>query len=468
MLAAIHYRELNMAVSNPSNGQGIYQLYSSGQYFAPGAVSTDEFLRQTRLAADFVQQKAVNSGTRTSIVSPRYLTTYDSDINLIKNTLFSYNGRASAYAQQATTFGYSSSAQPFEGSPYVMNKFDCQRKAMGIITTDGGSTLTGTDTRMGAFTLYARLKGDGYWNSLQVGNIPGCTQATNTSLTCEWRLFNPGTNKYVITSSYDERNSLIAQGYLYHGAIFFGNSPSAPQPGNIPIYEVRNGDNGSLLTPDYNEYSVLKGAGWTDKGIAFYADRAGSNTGWQIYRLYNATTGAHTWSANGTEMDNYMRSGFVNEGASFTSINEIRQEQAPPTGQNLVYRFGGLPYNGHFWTQDINERDNLIRTGYAYEGPAWRSSQTQTSVPVYRLYSTGLRAHVYTRDANERSILAGNGIWQDEGVAWYANPSSNGAPVYRLYSKIDRNHLYTTDANERNVLTGSGVFANEGTAWNQP
>ena len=469
MLAAVHYREFNMAVSNPANGQGIYQLYSSGQYFAPGAVSTDGFIQQTRLAADFLQSKASNSGTRTGIVTPRYLTTYDSDINLIKNTLFSYNGRASVYAQQAANFGYNASTQPFEGSPYVMNKFDCQRKAMGLITNDGGNSLNGTDTRMGAFTLYARLKGDSYWTNLQVGNISGCLEATNTSLTCEWRLFNPGTQKYTFTSSYEERNWLIAQGYLYQGSIFFGNNSVAPRSGNIPIFEVRSGSNSSLLTADYNEYTTLKSYGWADKGIAFYADRAGSNTGWQVHRLYNSSTGAHVWSVNESEINNLVASGFSDEGVSFTSISHIRQEKAPPQGQNLVYRFGGLPNNGHFWTQNLHERDTLIAGGgYSYEGAAWRASQSATQRPVYRLYSGYLRAHLYTTDANERDVLSSNGMWRDEGTAWYANPSSSGAPVYRLYSVIDRNHLYTTDANERDVLTRSGIFLNEGNAWFQP
>ncbi|MBM3210399.1 hypothetical protein FJZ39_03630 [Candidatus Saccharibacteria bacterium] len=168
VLAAVHYREFNAAVSNPNNGQGIYQLYSSGQYFRPGSVSRDEFIHQTRLAANFIQGKAVNF--RTAYVSPRKLTANETNIELIKNVLFSYNGRAYAYANQATKYGFNGTDQPYEGSPYVMSKFDCQRASMGLITTDGGATLTATDTRMGAFTLYARLKGDDHWKNLQANS----------------------------------------------------------------------------------------------------------------------------------------------------------------------------------------------------------------------------------------------------------------------------------------------------------
>lgn len=468
MLAAVHYREFNMAVSNPANGQGIYQLYSSGQYFAPGSVSTDGFIQQTRLAADFLQSKASNSGTRTGIVTPRYLTTYDSDINLIKNTLFSYNGRASVYAQQAANFGYNASTQPFEGSPYVMNKFDCQRKSMGLITNDGGSTLNGTDTRMGAFTLYARLKGDGYWSNLQVGNIPGCTEATNTTIACVWRLYNTGTKKYTYTTSFDERNRLIASGYMYNGTVFYGNSPNAPQQGNVPIYEVRSGDGASLLTSNYAEYSHLKSVGWTDRGILIYADPAGSNSGYQVYRFYIPSTQTHIFASNPVDIAAFREARYNEEGLVFAALSPVRQEIAPPSGQSLVYRFSGMPNNGHFWTQDVNERDSMIRSGYRYESVAWKSNQNATPAPVYRLYSIALKSHLYTKDANERSVLRNSGSWADEGIAWYSGGAVNNSPVYRLYSLANLRHFYTTDTNERSILSRSGVFVDEGIAWYQP
>lgn len=163
-LAAIHYRETNFSHSNPSNGQGIFQFVNKeGGPYPTGAVSDGEFVRQltfmaNRLQNDYVMRNAPNPASLT----PRKLTTNEQDTTLIKNLFYSYNGRATVYANQASQYGFNPASQPYEGSPYVMNRFDCSRSRMGIITQDYGS-LNGQDTRYGAFTIYARLKGDAYW-----------------------------------------------------------------------------------------------------------------------------------------------------------------------------------------------------------------------------------------------------------------------------------------------------------------
>ena len=132
MLAAVHQREHGLAVSNPANGQGPYQLFSGTERFTPGDISHDEFLRQTILAANFIKGKAAESrvGGALSLDNP----------DKIKDVLFSYNGRAPAYIRQATNLGFTLGA---EGSPYVMNLADDRRDstknpAWGQILTDGG------------------------------------------------------------------------------------------------------------------------------------------------------------------------------------------------------------------------------------------------------------------------------------------------------------------------------------------
>jgi|GEM_PF-5658525 len=164
MLAAIHYRETNFSHTNPSNGQGIFQFANgAGGPYPAGPVSDDEFYRQLKFMATQLQTDYVWRGSIPR--ERRQLQPNETDTTLVKDTLFSYNGRAAVYAQQAATYGYRSDIQPFEGSPYVMNRFDCPRARMGIITQDYGS-LDGIDTRYGAFTIFARLRGDAYWQSL--------------------------------------------------------------------------------------------------------------------------------------------------------------------------------------------------------------------------------------------------------------------------------------------------------------
>lgn len=163
MLASIHYRETNFSHTNPSNGQGIFQFANgAGGPYPPGPVSDTEFTRQLTYMAQQIQSDYVYRGTLA--YTHRALQQNEPDDFRVQDTLFSYNGRASVYAQQASMYGFDPTTQPYEGSPYVMNMFDCFRPSMGMITTDYGS-LNGLDARYGTFTLYTRLKSDVYWQS---------------------------------------------------------------------------------------------------------------------------------------------------------------------------------------------------------------------------------------------------------------------------------------------------------------
>lgn len=158
LLAVVHYQEHSLLKTNPSNGQGIYQLYSytnggtNENRFEPTttSVSDAEFQRQTDLAAQVLQGKA--SGL---------------DLNTdegIKNLFLKYNGEGGGhYADKAHALGYTSVA---EGSPYVMNKFDEQRDPespnmnpswRGYFTGDGVYDENATSNRYGTFVRYMAI-----------------------------------------------------------------------------------------------------------------------------------------------------------------------------------------------------------------------------------------------------------------------------------------------------------------------
>lgn len=161
MLAAIHYRETNFSHTNPSNGQGIFQFVNGdGGPYPAGAVNDENFYKQLKFMASKIQSDYVYRGSLNRERRP--LVANEQNTTLIKDVLFSYNGRSSLYANQAASYGFNSSTQPYEGSPYVMNRFDCQRSRMGIITKDYGS-IDGTDTRYGAYTIFSRLRGESFW-----------------------------------------------------------------------------------------------------------------------------------------------------------------------------------------------------------------------------------------------------------------------------------------------------------------
>ncbi|NCC99948.1 MAG: hypothetical protein EOL95_09665 [Bacteroidia bacterium] len=349
-----------------------------------------------------------------------------------------------------------------------MNMFDCARANMGLITKDYGS-IDGVDTRYGAYTLYVRLKSDNYWQSRYdfLGrstalSLPGCVEATNTTIECIWKLSQLSTNTPTVATTTEQRNELVAFGYRLEGKAFFGNVKRAPQTGNIPIYQMQKPDGTIFITANQDEYDYLKtnSTDMTDLGIGFYANPAYSNAGYPVHRLYK--NGIHTWTQSLTEKDALIANGYSYEGIPFTTINTVYQETPAPKDQLLVYRFSKKPGYGHFWTTSIKERDLMINSGgYGYEGVAWRASAKVTIVPVYRLYATSTGKHLFTTDQNEKNVLAGGTFWQYEGIAYYASEEPTDKPVYRLYTSLTANHLLTINVNEKNTLVNSKVFNDE-------
>jgi hypothetical protein len=315
-------------------------------------------------------------------------------------------------------------------------------------------------------TIFTSWFGSTHWT-----NIDGCNEATNTALVCVWKAKNNATGAELITADYSTILSWVnGKGYAFLGKAFLGRTAAiTPGPGNVPVYSLTQKTTGeTFVTASLSEYQQI-GADtttWTSNGILFYADPANSNTGYQVLRYYNPSNGQHMWATLGADTATYDTAGYTREGSAFTALSPYRQETAAPQGQSNVYRFGGMPGNTHFWTQDIYERDRMIGEGYSYEGVSWRVTQTQNNSPVYRLYSPVIKQHLYTMDSNEVGVLTASGNWQNEGIAWYG--STTGAPVFRLYSPSTHEHLYTADSNEKQFWVSRGLMNNEGTAWYQP
>ena len=158
MIAAIHVRESGLSMTNPRNGQGIFQDYgythNMGKPYTPGPVSDDEFIRQAVNAA-----KDLVNGTRETLRAGLASGNPDS----VKDSFFAYNGRADVYIGQAIRLGFSKE-QGYEGSPYVMNKYDAKREpssTWGQIKTDHGRVSYPANQDYGAFVVYQSLGGAG-------------------------------------------------------------------------------------------------------------------------------------------------------------------------------------------------------------------------------------------------------------------------------------------------------------------
>lgn len=157
ILATLHYMERSNSLESPSNGQGVYQLYSytkeHGKFPSSGTLSTDEFREQTILAAQLIHDQ-YGAGLD--------LSTSDG----VKTMFFKYNGASSFYKQRALQLGFDQAgADRGEGSPYVMNKYDSLRDPelnpawRGAYKSDGVWDSTYVYTRYGAYPVYVALGG---------------------------------------------------------------------------------------------------------------------------------------------------------------------------------------------------------------------------------------------------------------------------------------------------------------------
>lgn len=170
MLAVVHLREHGLAVDNPNNltalerKQGV-EPYSNGAYqnlsnrLPTGRIDQAEFLRQSVQAAEFLKHKAKSNYSGNQELK------LDSPPEVIKDTFFSYNGRAGVYEKQAGRLGFDPNTQGYEGSPYVMNKADEQRDpefnktTWGQVKRDGGPIEYPANKDYGAYVVYAALTG---------------------------------------------------------------------------------------------------------------------------------------------------------------------------------------------------------------------------------------------------------------------------------------------------------------------
>lgn len=199
LLAALHYREHNLAVDNPANGEGVYQLTSLTNHgtnenaFKPaGPISETEFERQTDLAAQVIRGKI---GQDTDLM--------DNDDN-VKRVMFLYNWANPDYVQRAINMGFKEEdAKNGEGSPYVMNMYDAERDPnstdvspywTGLIASLKGDVVK--DSRPGAFVVFRALGGGTDDNGNDYCETPGSNgDIADTAIKLSW----PGRNSHAKT-----------------------------------------------------------------------------------------------------------------------------------------------------------------------------------------------------------------------------------------------------------------------------
>ena len=122
--------------------------------------------------------------------------------------------------------------------------------------------------------------------------------------------------------------------------------------------------------------------------------------------------------------------------------------------------------NQHLWTTCTHEYSVLSTMGWNPEGVAWNTPRT--GKPVHRLFHEGIVRHHYTADQFEIRTLRERG-WRDEGILFFcasSNVESNqGMRLTRLFHEGSLKHLHTADANEVAILTYWHGWRNEGMSF---
>lgn len=146
--------------------------------------------------------------------------------------------------------------------------------------------------------------------------------------------------------------------------------------------------------------------------------------------------------------------------ASSASVQTV-QNTAAATQQ--MYRLYNPNSGEHFYTKDTNERNLLASIGWIYEGIGW-TAPVISNTPVYRMYNPNAGDHHYTTNANEKDMLVKAG-WIYEGIGWYSD-DAKGVPLYRQYNPnaFSCNHNYTRNKSENDWLVSLGWNA-EGISW---
>ena len=159
-LATLHKREHNLEMSNPNNGQGVYQFFAEAGNYHPGPISQDEFRRQTILAAERIRDDYAKRGMKDVSLNDEHI-----DAQKVMDTFLRYNGAPDLYIKQAIDQGYSV-RQAFMGSPYVVNlltdKQDSSKNPHWLQYLSDGTNVGPANQQPGAWIIFDELlKADG-------------------------------------------------------------------------------------------------------------------------------------------------------------------------------------------------------------------------------------------------------------------------------------------------------------------
>lgn len=162
----------------------------------------------------------------------------------------------------------------------------------------------------------------------------------------------------------------------------------------------------------------------------------------------------------------------VNEPGIHTETREAA-DPPPPSGRGYIYRFAKVSNGAYFYTGNIAERDQILRSypDFRYEGIAFLQSLTNPSSPVYRFANIANGGYFYTASVAERDATMRNFPnmrYEGSTFSVATGTSTASTPVYRLANVMNGAYLYTIQPQERSYALAIGAWRDEGIAFQAP
>lgn len=182
-----------------------------------------------------------------------------------------------------------------------------------------------------------------------------------------------------------------------------------------------------------------------------------SITGYEGFVNFILTGGKFNTNSRGSILAYKLRALNTNAvySVSLTSTYNVRD------CANVIAPIYSLYHSGikdHVYSPDPNAQSQW--PGWVNHGVAFKAytSQVEGSLPVYAWYANSITDHVYSTDPNVMYQWSG---WVNYGPAFYAFSSQvdGTIPVYQWYANSIKDHIYSTDPN---AMSGYNGWVNHG------
>ncbi|KAJ3932312.1 MAG: hypothetical protein NXY57DRAFT_1003491 [Lentinula lateritia] len=278
---------------------------------------------------------------------------------------------------------------------------------------------------------------------------PSSSCADISSLVPFLRAYSSSLSDHFYTTDVSEMNNNALAGGVY---ALEGDSAflwSTPQPGTIPLFRLYNENSTDhFYTMSSDELPEMMDNGWAydtapnhTAGYVYPYSICGAAP---IYRLFNPTIVDHFYTMDVAESQNAVKTGYQDQGIAGFAIL--------PAANGNVVQSSAVPYL----------LPSAITASPESQVSAASSSDcanNANATPFLRAFSSTGKDHFYTTNSTEMNGVA---IAQDaysfEGDATFlwSTQETSTVPLYRLYSQTANDHFYTMDANETSEAIAAG------------